>query len=119
MTWTIGRCPPVDIRASHHLRDAFGAVNLPEPLKFNLDNCSFVHPYALLVGVLVAGHETVSRKHAQASCPCIARGFAVWIQLPAFSEVNRQGCFTFIQDLGSAHGTVLNGHKLLACVQNL
>lgn len=52
MTWTIGRCPPVDIRASH---------------------------------------ETVSRKHAQ---------------------VNRQGCFTFIQDLGSAHGTVLNGHKL-------
>ncbi|CAK9049201.1 Probable N-acetylglucosaminyl-phosphatidylinositol de-N-acetylase (Phosphatidylinositol-glycan biosynthesis class L protein) (PIG-L) [Durusdinium trenchii] len=57
MTWTIGRCPPVDIRASH---------------------------------------ETVSRKHAQ---------------------VNRQGCFTFIQDLGSAHGTVLNGHKHLTLLQ--
>jgi len=52
-TWTIGRCPPVDIRA---------------------------------------GHETVSRKHAQ---------------------VNRQGCFTFMQDLGSAHGTILNGQKLV------
>ncbi|CAL1153155.1 unnamed protein product [Cladocopium goreaui] len=52
-TWTIGRCPPIDIRA---------------------------------------GHETVSRKHAQ---------------------VNRQGCFTFLQDLGSAHGTLLNGQKLV------
>ncbi|CAE7563597.1 unnamed protein product [Symbiodinium natans] len=37
------------------------------------------------------GHETISRKHAQ---------------------VNRQGCFTFLQDLGSAHGTSLNGQKL-------
>lgn len=52
-TWTIGRCPPIDIRA---------------------------------------GHETVSRKHAQ---------------------VTRQGCFTFLQDLGSAHGTLLNGQKLV------
>eukprot|EP00440_Ansanella_granifera_P016099 gb/GFBE01017488.1/.p1 GENE.gb/GFBE01017488.1/~~gb/GFBE01017488.1/.p1 ORF type:complete len:596 (+),score=138.20 gb/GFBE01017488.1/:1-1788(+) len=37
------------------------------------------------------GHESISRKHV---------------------EVSRQGCFTFLRDLGSAHGTVLNGQKL-------
>jgi len=40
---------------------------------------------------ILLGHESISRKHA---------------------EVSRQGMFTFLVDLGSAHGTVLNDQKI-------
>ena len=102
-TWTIGRCPPVDIRAGVHLR-----IQIQE-----LGICGLF----LLVDFFQQFQTTAffrSRDGFQEACPgWNAMDVAMTIDVMADSQANRQGCFTFLQDLGSAHGTLLNGQKLL------
>ena len=110
-TWTIGRCPPIDIRAGLGLRPLI-VCHLFLSVMMLAFGCSMQNRHLYLCQVTRRFPESMPR---QEKLKILKRtGGSLHLGgFEAFGQVNRQGCFTFLQDLGSAHGTLLNGQKLL------